>query len=182
MNEGHGASGPGREEPEDRLSLQEALRTVGSQLENERRQLARLTVTATGIAVDAEKEWGYRWYPWNQLARLSRALRDQRRGARQAAAGERWDPTRWSVLLRVTGQILDRQAVRACAIEISAGRDRAPEDCEVRVVVGDRVILSTASVLEQVQLLRLRQSASQHSGPSPASAPQRHWWAPWRSR
>ncbi len=154
------------------LPLQEALRTIGNDLEARRAQQVRLAIDARGVKVDARGAQDGAWdWSWADLAARSRAQAAQRRTPSQPPWQDPWALTRWPVLLRTTGLLLDTQGVRECIIEATLGPN--PETVALRVLVGEQEVLRRTEV--GVQLWRLRA----HHGPR-APAPVRPWWAPWR--
>ncbi|HEY7064306.1 MAG TPA: hypothetical protein VII06_22710 [Chloroflexota bacterium] len=156
------------------LSLQETLRTVGRVMEVRRPRRAFLTIDRLGVTVETPDDERCRIYPWSDIARLSRAQLHYGRGQPQRHAPELWSLTRWSVLLRATGQLLDMQHVAECRIEAAVGN--ASHDSKVRVTVDGRVVLETLAV--QRYWLRLRTRFDGRDPHSPAST--RPWWRRWR--
>jgi hypothetical protein len=156
------------------LSLQETLRTVGRVMEVRRPRRAYLTIDRMGVTVEAPDEDQCRIYPWSDVARLSRAQLHYGRGKSQRRTPDVWSLTRWSVLLRAAGQLLDRQHVTACRIEARVGS--ASHESELRAIVDGRVVLETLAV--QLHWLRLR---ARFDGREPHGLPSvRPWWRRWR--
>jgi hypothetical protein len=156
------------------MSLQEALRTIGRVLEVRRPRHVYLTVDADGVTVEAADDEQRRTYSWSDLAQLSRAQLHYGRAQRARRGVDIWSLTRWAVLLRATGQLLDVQRVGACRIEATLGN--ASHESEVRVTVDGRVVLETLAV--QLHALRLRTRFDRRQPRSPASAGPR--FRPWR--
>jgi hypothetical protein len=100
------------------VSLQEALRTVGLGLEVNKVSHVELTITLSGIQLGTTSTYGVRNYTWHEIHSQSRSQQEHRRVQSRPAP---WlDPaalTRWSVLLRVVGQLLDAQGVSDCVID-----------------------------------------------------------------
>jgi hypothetical protein len=156
------------------LSLQETLRTVGRVLEVRRPRRAYLTIDSLGVTVEAPDDDQCRIYPWSDVARLSRAQLHYGRGHQPRHNPDVWSLTRWSVLLRAAGQLLDVQHITACRIEAAVGN--ASHESQVRVTVDGRVVLETLAV--QLHWLRLR---TRFDGREPhAAASLRPWWRRWR--
>jgi hypothetical protein len=86
--------------------------------------------------------------------------------------------TRWSVLLRVVGQLLDAQEMRDCEIYATVATPDAPQDFRLDVQVNGRSILNEEQI--QLQLLRLRTRYVDHRATAPHQASKRPWWAIWR--
>ena len=82
-----------------------------------------------------------------------------------------WSLTRWTVLLRVVGQLLAAQGLRDCRIEATVGD--ASHEAEVRVTVDGRVVLESLAV--QLHWLRLRTRFDGRDAVAPGS--HRPWLA-----
>jgi hypothetical protein len=160
------------------LLLQEALRTIGNELEARRAQRVQLTVEATGITVDARGESSGYWdYGWADLAAQARIQAMRRRSEEQPPPWlDPWALTRWSVLLRMTGLLLDRQGVEACTIEAAIGS--TPEAVMLRVLIDGQEVFRRTEV--GVELWRLRSQYRARAGARRAARQERPWWAPWR--
>ncbi len=160
------------------ISLQEALRTLGLGLEVAKVRRADIVVTSTGIDVDTPGEYGHRTYDWGDLGSQSRAQQRHRRPTPRAAS---WmDPaalTRWSVLLRVIGQLLDAQGIRECTMQVSVATPDDPQECRVTVRANGRVMVDNEQVQLQLLRLRTRYVDARAVEPPPARRP---WWAIWR--
>jgi hypothetical protein len=161
-----------------RLPLQEALRTIGNELEARRAQQVRLTVNPAGIIVDARGEYdGYWDYGWADLGAQSSTQAAQRRSEEQPPPWlDPWALTRWSVLLRMTGLLLDRQGVEACTIEAAIGA--TPEAAMLRVLIDGQEVFRRTEV--GVEIWRLRSQYRARAAAVSAGRQQRPWWAPWR--
>jgi hypothetical protein len=161
------------------VSLQEALRTVGLGLEVAKVGRVVLTVNLAGIQVATTSAYGVRNYTWHELEAQSRSQQEHRRAQPRPAP---WmDPaalTRWSVVLRVIGQLLDAQGVSDCVIDAAVASEDAPEGCRVQVTAEDRVVLDSEAV--RLQLLRLRTKYIEARDRTPAESSDRPWWAFWR--
>jgi hypothetical protein len=158
--------------------MQEALRTLGLGLEVGKVRRTDIVVHAGGIEVDARGEYGHRIYDWNDLESQSRAQQRHRRP--QARPAPWMDPaalTRWSVLLRVVGQLLDAQEIRECHIQAAVATPDSPQECRVEVVSGGKVVVDEEQV--QLHLLRLRTRHVDRRS-AEASGDRRPWWAIWR--
>jgi hypothetical protein len=86
--------------------------------------------------------------------------------------------TRWSVLLRVVGQLLDAQGVSDCEIDAAVASPDSPEGCRVQVTTDGRTVLDSEAV--RLQLLRLRTRYIEARDRAPEPEPSRPWWAFWR--
>jgi hypothetical protein len=162
----------------DSMSMQEALRTLGLSLEVAKVRRAEITIGVEGIEVDASGEYGHRIYAWSDLGSQSRAQQRHRRP--QARPAPWMDPaalTRWSVFLRVVGQLLDSQEIRHCVIQAAVAPVDAPQDCRVEVNIGGRTVVDEEQVQLQLLRLRTRYVDARASGPGSSRRP---WWAIWR--
>jgi hypothetical protein len=161
------------------MSLQDALRTIGLGLEVNKVTRIELTIAPSGVTVGTTSTYGVRKYAWSELETQSRAQQGSRRTSTRAAP---WlDPaalTRWSVLLRIVGQLLDQQGVGECMVEASIASPEEPEACRARVTADGRVVLDSEAV--RLQLLRLRTKHIEARERAPAEPPARPWWAFWR--
>ncbi|HZS02589.1 MAG TPA: hypothetical protein VFE37_27995 [Chloroflexota bacterium] len=161
------------------MSLQEALRTVGLGLDVGKVARVELTIDQAGIHVMTTSAYGVRSYAWEEIKTQSRAQQEHRRAQPRAAP---WmDPaalTRWSVLLRVVGQLLDAQGVSNCVIDATVASPDAPESCRVQVTAEGRAVLDGEAV--RLQLLRLRTRHVEARTQAPAAPAARPWWAFWR--
>jgi hypothetical protein len=153
--------------------LQETLRIIGLELETRPPLSAQLTISEHGIVVQAAGESRALSYTWGDLAAQVEAERSHRRGA-SSGAGKRdaGALTRWSVLLRVIGQLLDAQGVQDCHIEAAPRLPMSPDPCRVTVTVAGRVVFREAAIEEQAMLLRVRRGVT--------TSRQRDKWKFWR--
>jgi hypothetical protein len=160
------------------IALQEALRTLGLGLELAMVRQAEIIIAADGIEVDVKGEYGRRTYAWEDLESQSHAQRRHRRPQPRPAP---WmDPTaltRWSVLLRVIGQLLDAQQIRQAAMRVAVATPEAPDDCRVQVTAGDKVVVDEEQVRLHLLRLRTRRPAARSTD---STARGRPWWAIWR--
>jgi hypothetical protein len=158
------------------LPLQETLRTVGNELESRGATQVRLVLDASGVTVDTRGERdGYWRYDWADVAAAS-AIQAARRQPEQQPAPwmDPWALTRWSVLLRVTGLLLDAQNVRECVIEAAIGA--RPEDVILRVLVGGQEVFRRSAV--GVELWKLRARSRPVTPPNSPQQPTRQGF--WR--
>jgi hypothetical protein len=157
------------------LTLQETLRTIGNELETRAATQARLVVDAAGVAVDARGERdGYWRYDWADV-RAASAIQVARRQPEQQPPPwmDPWALTRWSVLLRVTGLLLDAQNVRECVIEAAIGK--RPEDVFLRVLVNGQEVFRRSAV--GVELWNLRaQTRAAMAAKAPHQSQRRGFW------
>jgi hypothetical protein len=171
---------PGGGDAPSSLLLQEALRTLGLGLEVAKVPRAELAIDGQGIAVETTTVYGRRVYSWSDLESQARAQQGHRRAQPRAAP---WmDPaalTRWSVLLRIVGQLLDAHGTRACIIRAAPAPADDPPAFAVEATADERVLVDTEDV--RMQLLRLRaQVDTRQTAAAAAALPRRPWWAIWR--
>jgi hypothetical protein len=140
----------------DSLTLAEALRSIGYLIELDEVRRAQVMVASGGISVDTTFEAGTRAYTWDDVASASEAQRRLR--GQPLPPGRSRDPgllTRWPVLLRLIGELLDARGVRDCVIQVAIAAADAPQAIEMLVTTEGRVVL----VPEDVTLHLLRQGA-----------------------
>jgi hypothetical protein len=162
------------DQPITSLPLQDVLRTIGYGLEASRVRRARLQLNAVGIVVETTGAYAVRSYTWDDLAvqvRIQRGLRQP-----SAPATDPWTLTRWSVLLRATGLLLDAHGVRRGEIEAAVAPPDAPRACQLTVRVDDHVVFTAAAIHERLEWLRLRHAADRSQPPAPAGTRRR--WRP----
>ena len=164
------------------LSLAEALRTVGVALDSDGVRRAELLVDADGVTVDSSPDGKRRQYTWADVLAESQRQREQRESHSGAAS---WIAplalTRWSALLRIVGQLLDTRRVAACSIQAAVAAPSAPRECEVRVMVGDAMVVDGDDVQMHLTQVRTRQIAVQQPSTSlEDDEPRRPWWAFWQ--
>jgi hypothetical protein len=164
------------------FSMAEALRTVGSALESHPISRVELRITAEGVEIAPASGAAPRAYSWDDLRRESERQQQQRQAQPEAAS---WVAplalARWSALLRITGQLMDTRHVGACVVDATLASTTSPRDCQVRVLVGDDVVIDGDDV--QMHILRVRtQQIAVQQPPTPleSAAPRRPWWAVWR--
>jgi hypothetical protein len=161
------------------VSLQAALRTVGLGLEVSQVGRVEITITMSGLQIVTTTGYGVRHYSWQEIDAQSRSQQEHRRAQPRSAP---WmDPTaltRWSVLLRVIGQLLDAQGVADCVIDAAVAPPEAPENCRVQVIAEGQVVLDSEAV--RLQLLRLRTTYIDARERTPQPVAQHPWWAFWR--
>jgi hypothetical protein len=119
--------------------------------------------------VATETAYGRHDYSWNLLAIHSTAYQESRGAAGPTRAA---DLARWSVLLRVVGQMLEADGVRDCEIEGTMTERGAPPPWRVAVRRDGQVRLRTEDV--QIYVLRAeQQAAAQQANPAkrPHGAP-----------
>jgi hypothetical protein len=137
------------------LTLAEALRTVGLSLEAQGVRQASLAVTASGITVSGFGDFGQRVYPWTLIAIRSTSYHENRG---EAARDSPWptlpDLTRWPVLLRTVGQLLDADGPRECGVAAALSDEPGELPWQVDVTMAGETYLRTEDV--QVYALRLQ--------------------------
>ncbi len=161
------------------LPLQDALRTIGYGLEASRVRRARLQLSAAGVVVETTGAYAVRSYSWDDLVVQVRVQRGLRQPGGPAA--DPWTLTRWSVLLRATGLLLDAQSVRQAEIEAAVAPSDAPRACQLTVRVGEQVVLTAAAIHERLEWLRLRHAADR-AEPAVPAAPRPAWRLRWPRR
>jgi hypothetical protein len=158
---------PPAEQPAPGLPLPEALRTIGLSLEPLGVTEAQVAVTPSGITVTGSAAYGRHEYSWNLLAIRSSAQQESRGERAQAKQDAKLAGlTRWSVLLRLVGQVLEDDGVRECLIDATVADQDATPPWRVLVSVNGQPYLRTEDV--QVHLLRLEQRSATQP-PAPAS-------------
>jgi hypothetical protein len=145
--------------PAPGLTLPEALRTIGLSLEPLKIPEAQVAVTPSGITVTASGAYGRHEYAWNLIAIRSSAHQESRgeRAPRRADA-KLAGLTRWSVLLRLVGQVLEDDGVREFVVDASVAEQDTAPPWRVVVQVNGRPYMRTEDL--QVHLLRLEQQAA----------------------
>ncbi|HEY7067063.1 MAG TPA: hypothetical protein VII06_36715 [Chloroflexota bacterium] len=156
------------------LPLQDALRAIGYGLEASQVRRAHLLLDRAGITVETTGAYAVRTYSWDDLAVQVRVQQGLRHSANITA--DPWTLTRWSVLLRATGLLLDRQSIRAAAIDAAVAPPTSPRDCQLTVRMGERVVLTAEALHEQLEWLRLHHVAEQPPLPAAHAA----WWSRFR--
>jgi DNA-binding transcriptional MerR regulator len=170
---------PAAVEPAPPLSLEEALRTLGVSLDRyEVVRRAQFTINTRGILVDTTTPHIHMLHTWNALLVESASQRQARQAAPQPAPdADLLALSRWSVLLRLVGVLLDADRVRQCTLQIQLARPETPTTYEVQLQTGEQV----RELNEDIQQLLLRRRA-QYARRSRAdergvSAPRRRWWS-----
>src|SRR4051794_27086518 len=163
-------------------SMAEALRTAGRTLEPQAAGGPGRHVTTAGIAVAAGGAVAGRACSWDDLLAASAQERQQRQAGADATA---WVAplalTRWSALLRIVGQLLDTRRIGDCVIDATLAPATEPRDCQVRVLVGDDVLVDGDDVRMHILRVRTQQIAAQEPAtPLEPLALRRPWWAFWR--
>jgi hypothetical protein len=162
------------------LSLEEALRAVGQDLDGRDVAYAEVRLAPLGITVETTQPYARTDYSWGNLGIRVRPAAEQ--PVPHDGRGDWLDLsalTRWAVLLAIVGQLLDRrQRVRSYLIEAEVATASAPTDCQVRVSVGGEQVFGTDEVQEQLLRLRARETVQE----PPAPAPARPWWAFWQGK
>jgi hypothetical protein len=153
------------------ISLQEALRTLAPDLEPRRLSYVALTSDWDGITVETTDPYTSRLYAWGELMLRSHDLQKQRQDRPSPAPClDLLALTRWPVLLRLVGRVLEDQRVRFCTIEAEVASAAEPTRFQVQVRVGDEVRSLTDEV--QQQLLRNRaRYANRHLEWQPSNRP-----------
>jgi len=132
------------------LSLEEALRAVGQDLDGRGIGYAEVRLAPLGITVETTQPYARNDYSWGNLGIRLRPAAEQ--PAAQEARSDWLDLsalTRWAVLPAIIGQLLDRrQRVRGYLIEAEVATAAAPTECQVRVSVGGEQVFGTDEVQE----------------------------------
>jgi hypothetical protein len=159
------------------LSMQETLRTIGNELERRHVQQVQIVVDAAGVTVDSrDQQDAYRRYSWADMAAQSRLQLAQRQSPQQLLpCMDPWALTRWPVLLRVTGQLLDKQGIESYTVEAVLGV--TTETITLRVLVAGEEVFRRTGV--GVEVWQLRSQAPSRTA-AEATPRERSWWARWR--
>ena len=161
------------------LPLPEALRTLSSDLEARGLAYAQLTIQHDGITLETSNPYTHRAYPWGELMLRSREQQKQRRAtATPAPCLDLAALTRWPMLLRLIGMVLEEQRIRYCTVEAEVAPASDPTACQVHVRVGGEMRSFAEEVQQQLLRNRVRY-ASRHEGGSSGGGPRRNW-LPWR--
>ncbi len=151
------------------LTLEEALQSVGAELDEHRISDLELTLDSSGILV-GRGGYTFRQYKWGQLA---------------DAAGTRLPPeayhdpaalTRWAVLLGLIGHCLAPLRAQHYSIAAAVARAEDLSGCQVEVRSDTGAVVLTAELVREALLRRRLRSSPP---PAPASPPRRGW-AWWR--
>jgi DNA-binding transcriptional MerR regulator len=144
------------------LSLQAALRTVGRGLDTGQAREAQLHVSAAGILVESAQGEAARSYSWSEIAAQTMARQQLRRsGERRLVRSDAWALTHWSVLLRVTGALLDERGIATCAIAAAVHASTPSQDGESRVLVAQQEVIDTDAVRQHRDVLYQRMAEAQ---------------------
>jgi hypothetical protein len=110
-----------------RPTLEQALRTLGVQLDGLDVPDACFTIAPDGITVETENPDARQHYPWVALGEQAAALKQQRQDAPVPRPElDRGALTRWSILLRLVGTVLDSERVQTAAWR-RGGHGRGPD-------------------------------------------------------
>ena len=162
--------------------LQDALRTIGLGLEGHPVPHATLRVDAAGILVDAQGAYTQRSFLWEDLARQTRSLQAGRRPRRlMLPSMDPWALTRWSVLLRGIGVLLDLEGRSTCEIHAAVESAAPPRESQLRVYVNGQEVLGVEAVRESLLRLRLLRESAQPPDRGAMGRLPRLRWAFWRS-
>jgi hypothetical protein len=159
------------------LSLEEAFRTLGHQLDGQGASRVEFSVDATGVTLSTTPANGGRRYLWSEIVRQARVQRQARRATTETATwldGHAF--TRWALVLRVTGRLLDAGAAPRCQATITIGAIAPPRACEVRVCNDSGALFGTEEIRRELLALRAREGNDRQRA---MTAP-RPWWAAWR--
>jgi hypothetical protein len=162
--------------------LQDALRIIGLGLEVDHVPHATLRIDPAGILVDARGAYGRRSFCWEDLASQADSLQAGRRPRRLILASmDPWALTRWSVLLRGAGALLDLESHGTCEIHAAVEAAEPLRESQLRVYVDGREMLGVEAVRENLLRLRLRREGgppAQGGAPGHRSRPR---WAFWQT-
>ncbi|HEY7061427.1 MAG TPA: hypothetical protein VII06_08115 [Chloroflexota bacterium] len=162
------------------ITLEDALRLVGRDLDERGVPYVEIRIAPLGITVETAEPYSHQAYSWGYLGNRLHSARE--RGCSPPDATQLSDLlalTRWAVLLSLVGQILERrQRLRSYLIEAEVATPSAPTVCQVRVSAAGEPMLGTDEVQEQ--LLRARARATAAPAAIPPPPPRRPWWMFWR--
>jgi hypothetical protein len=159
------------------LSLEEAFRTLGHQLDSQGASRVEFSVDATGVTLSTTPANEGRHYLWSEIVRQARVQRQARRGTTETATwldGHAF--TRWALVLRVTGRLLDASTVAQCRATLTIGATAPPRACEIQVCSDSGPLFGIDEVRGELLAIRARQGEAQQRA---LTAP-RPWWAAWR--
>jgi hypothetical protein len=161
-----------------RPTLEQALRTLGVQLDGLDVPDACFTIAPDGITVETENPDARQHYPWVALGEQAAALKQQRQDAPVPRPElDRGALTRWSILLRLVGTVLDSERVQTGQLGVVVGTEEDPTRCRVDWVADGK----TRSLREDVMFVLLRRRAQHRSSEivaAEAEPPEPPWW--WR--
>jgi hypothetical protein len=118
--------------------------------------------------------------PWHASLAASKPSARVRRGRCHGSIPGRL--TRWSVLLRLTGRLLDARGMQACRISAAVAPAAEPQTCELRVQVAEDTVLDADAVVAELQRLRSQHGirrVGRAAGLAAAAPPRQPWWARW---
>jgi hypothetical protein len=130
------------------VTIQEALRCLGLLLDESHATWVWLTVEPAGIRLVEEDRSGPELFSWDNLVAQQQIWR-WRRGRVRAA--DPTDLTRWEVLLRVIGRLLDELDVTHCDIHAVTASVDPPRSCHAEASSGGRRLVSTEDVLNALR-------------------------------
>jgi hypothetical protein len=167
-------------EPGYPVTLEEGLRTIGTGLDRLRVvRFAQFTIDGRGILVDATSPVVHTLHTWSALALEAECQRQARRpGPRAMPDADLLALTRWTVLLRLVGVLMDADRLRTATLEVQVARPETPTVCEARLHTNRGV----ADLAEDIRLLLLRRRAQFSPREEPRDAleprsPRRRWWS-----
>jgi hypothetical protein len=162
-------------------TLEQALRTLGLQLDRLGVPDACFTIAADGITVETENPAAREYYPWNALGEQAAAQKQRRQDTPTPRPElDREALTRWPVLLRLVGTVLDSERVQTGQLGVVPGTAADPTRCRVDWVADGK----TRSLREDVLFVLLRRRAQHRAteqvtaAPEPPQPPEPPWW--WR--
>jgi hypothetical protein len=166
----------------ERLRLQDALRVIGLGLEASRVPYAVLRLDAAGVVVDARGAYRNQTFRWEDLASQAKSLQARRRARRQTLVSmDPWALTRWSVLLRGAGALLDLEGHGTCEIHAAVESTALERESQLRAYVDGQEMLGVEAVRENLLRLRLRREGAQPPQGNATSRPSWPRWAFWRT-
>ena len=161
------------------ISLEEALRTLGHELEWRGVSHLVLAVDEADVTLQTTPDGGPCHYLWQDLLRHSRAQRQARRpGSQRPPWSDAQTFTTWPVVLRGVGRLLDTSSVPRCRVTATIGSTSPPRACELQVWFDGQPLFQFDDVRRELLELRSQQGeAREQSPPAP-----RAWWAFGRRR
>jgi hypothetical protein len=169
--------------PQQSRPLEETLRTIGLSLEAAAPRRARLRLSDDGVLIEAPGSYGIRLHTWSDLRILSESWRGQRRPEpHRRLASDPWSLTRWSVLLRATGALLEGRRFIACQIEAGAAYADPAQDAYVLAVADNQQVVETLAVREWILRRRWQAGTARPDFGASDRAASRAWWTRWLAR
>ncbi|HEY7067966.1 MAG TPA: hypothetical protein VII06_41325 [Chloroflexota bacterium] len=158
------------------LTLEQALRALGPQLDALAVADACFTIAADGITVETAGPAPPQHHSWDALGEEAAAQKQQRHDVPAPRAElDRVALTHWPVLLRLVGAVLDAENARAGQLGVVRSTADDPTNCGVDWSVEGQ----TRSLRDEVLFLLLRRRA-QYRTPEPvetaAGPPKPSWW------